>query len=156
MSSRSNNIDTVKEIYDAFGRNDIPAFLSKLAEDVEWEYGIGETNVPWYQLRQGRDAVGSGFFSALQDVDFSLFQPKTYFENENIVIVLMDVQWTHKGTGKYVDNEDAINIWHFNSEGKVAKFGHRGDTHRHWLAIPGNVAETSPMGQPSDEKGEGS
>ena len=84
MSTRS-NINTVKEIYDAFGRQDVPGFISKLADDVEWEYGIDETNVPWYQLRQGRDAVGGGFFESLSDVDFSLFQPKTYFERLELI-----------------------------------------------------------------------
>lgn len=129
------NIDTVKEIYESFGRQDIPAILSKLAVDVEWEYGMAQPNVvPWLHELKGRDAVPT-FFEALGSLlDISLFQPKLFFETENIVIALLDVQWTHKGTGKFVDNQDEINIWHFNPEGQVVKYGHRVDTHSHWLA----------------------
>ena len=126
------NIDTVKQIYESFGRQDVPAILSKLADNVEWEYGNGQA-VPWLQEIKGRDAVPS-FFEALGVLDISLFQPKLYFETENIVIAVTDVQWTHKDTGKFVDNQDEIHIWHFNPEGQVAKYGHRVDTHSHWLA----------------------
>jgi ketosteroid isomerase-like protein len=130
----SNNIDTVKQIYESWGRHDVPEILSKLAEDVEWEYGIAQLNVaPWLRELKGRDAVPA-FFEALAPLDMSLFQTKLFFESENIVIALLDAQWTHKDTGKFVDNQDAIHIWHFNPEGMVVKFGHRVDTHSHWLA----------------------
>ena len=32
------NIETVKSIYEAFGRGDVPAILDKLADDVDWDY----------------------------------------------------------------------------------------------------------------------
>lgn len=32
-------IETVRQIYAAFGRGDVPAILACLAEDVDWEYG---------------------------------------------------------------------------------------------------------------------
>jgi hypothetical protein len=38
--------------------------LSKLADDVDGEYGQGPNDVPWLQHRRGGDAV-SGFFESL-------------------------------------------------------------------------------------------
>jgi ketosteroid isomerase-like protein len=31
------NLDSVKAIYDSFGRGDIPAILDQLADDVQWD-----------------------------------------------------------------------------------------------------------------------
>jgi uncharacterized protein len=31
------NIETVKGVYEAFGRGDIPAILEVIADDIEWE-----------------------------------------------------------------------------------------------------------------------
>jgi hypothetical protein len=52
------NLKTVRDIYTAFGAGDVPAILSKLAPDVDWEYGQGPNRAPWLQPRRGRDAVG--------------------------------------------------------------------------------------------------
>ena len=127
------NLAAVQHMYEAFGRHDVTAILAKLDDDVEWEYGIGPTNMPWYQERKGRDAVPA-YFETVGSLDVALFHPKMFFENENIVLVMLDVQFTIKDTGKFVDQRDIIDIWHFNSKGKVEKFGHRLDTHSMWLA----------------------
>ena len=34
------NVDTVKEMYEAFGRGDVPAIIEKLDENVEWDTEI--------------------------------------------------------------------------------------------------------------------
>ena len=57
-------IDTVKRIYEAFGRGDVPAILEHVAEDVDWEYGAVDAGVPWLQRRRGREGVAS-FFASL-------------------------------------------------------------------------------------------
>ena len=41
------HVKTVQSIYDAFGKGDVPTILGHLAENVEWEYGLVSTNVPW-------------------------------------------------------------------------------------------------------------
>jgi ketosteroid isomerase-like protein len=40
------NSKIVQEMYAAFGRGDVPAILQRLADDVEWEYGVNSTDVP--------------------------------------------------------------------------------------------------------------
>lgn len=127
------NIDTVKQIYESFVRQDIPAIKSKLAVDVEWEYGNGPA-VPWLQAIKGHDAVTEHFANLGSFVDVTLVEPKMFFETESTVIALLNVQRTNKDTGKVVYSEDEIHIWTFNSDGKVVKQGHRLDTHSQWLA----------------------
>jgi len=120
-------------MYEAFGHQDIPTILSHLSEDMDWEYGNEGVNLPWYEERKGR-AGAAGFFEALAGLDITLFEPKMFFENGNIVIALLDVNCTDKKTGKAVQNVDEIHIWHFDPDGMVTKFGHRVNTHAMWLA----------------------
>ena len=47
------NIDTVKQIYQAFGRGDIPAIIDKLDLNVEWDLEVPTPGVPWLQARRG-------------------------------------------------------------------------------------------------------
>ncbi|MDG4553109.1 MAG: nuclear transport factor 2 family protein [Candidatus Competibacter sp.] len=128
------NIQTVQNIYAAFGRGDIPAILECLEENVIWEYDKVDSEIPWLEPRQGRTEVAK-FFEALLAVEFQTFQPKHLLESGNIVVSLNDVAFVVKATGKTVIEEDEIHIWHFGARGQVVKFCHKTDTHRHWLAL---------------------
>ncbi len=128
------NIQTVQQIYAAFGRGDIPAVLGHLDENVEWGYAITPiADVPWLQPRHGRDQVPK-FFDALGAWEFHKFQPKTFLESEGVVVVLLDLEVTVKATGRRIVEEDEVHIWHFNSAGRVARYGSKFDTHQHWEA----------------------
>jgi ketosteroid isomerase-like protein len=128
------HIGTVQGIYQAFGRGDVPAILAQLAPNVEWEYGINSTDVPWLQPRQGRDPV-AGFFQSLAALDIQKFQPKTFLESGNVVVVLLDLEGTVRSTGRRIIEEDEAHIWYFDAAGKVSRFRHRADTHQHWAAF---------------------
>ena len=130
------NIGTVQQIYEAFGRGDVPAILERLADDVDWEYGGDSTDVPWLQPRRGRPQV-AGFFQALAAVDIQRFQPTTFLESGNVVVVLIQLDAVVRATGRSVAEEDEVHIWHFDDAGRVSRFRHRADTHRHWQAYKG-------------------
>jgi uncharacterized protein len=128
------NVATVQGMCEAFGRGDIPAILSHLAETIEWEYGMSNAGVPWLQPRSGRAEV-PGFFESLGAFELQKFQPKTFLESGNIVVALIDVALVVKATGRTVAEEDEVHIWHFDSEGLVIRFCHKVDTYQHWLAL---------------------
>ena len=129
------NSEVVGRIYEAFARGDVPAILEHLAEDVEWEYGVNSTSVPWLQPRRGRREV-PGFFEALAGVELHRFVPKMFLQSGDVVVVLVDVELTVRATGRRVVEDDEVHIWHFAS-GKVARFRHRADTHQHLRACDG-------------------
>lgn len=129
------NVDVVGQIYEAFGRGDIPAILDHLAEDVEWEYGVSSTSVPWLQSRRGRQEV-SRFFEALGALEIHNFVPKIMLESDDVVVVLIDFEATVRETGQRISEEDEAHIWYF-AEGQVVRFRHRADTHQHELAYQG-------------------
>jgi hypothetical protein len=130
------NVQTVQQIYAAFGQGDIPAILGHLAEDIDWEYGIQEAGVPWLKPGKGRAAVPA-FFESLAALEFHRFQPKTLLESGDVVVALIDLAVTVKATGRHVQEEDEVHIWRFDGNGKVVRFCHRVDTHKHWLAWKG-------------------
>jgi ketosteroid isomerase-like protein len=47
MESPMSNTETVKAIYEAFGRGDVTTILDKLDDAVEWETTVPLSDVPW-------------------------------------------------------------------------------------------------------------
>ncbi|HEX8737326.1 MAG TPA: nuclear transport factor 2 family protein [Pyrinomonadaceae bacterium] len=136
------NTEKVQQIYESFGRGDVPAILEHLADTVEWEYGVISTDVPWLQKRRGRGEVPK-FFESLAEFEMQKFEPKTFLENGNVVAVLLDVEFTVKATGIRVVEEDEVHIWYFDAEGKVSRFAHKVDTYQQWAAYKGEGFEKS-------------
>lgn len=124
-------IERVQSLYAAFGRGDIPAILAELADDVQWEYNAFPNPVPWLQPLQGRANVAR-FFEALGAIELTQFEPHHFFGEGNLVVDLIDVAYTVKATGKQAFEPETVHIWHFNPDGKVARFRHRADT---WQAV---------------------
>ncbi len=130
------NLQTTREIYEAFGVGDVPAILSKLSEDVDWEYASTSDEVPWLRRRYGRDGAAA-FFQSLTAIEIHSFSPKALLDGGDVVVVLVDIEFTVKATGKRVVEEDEVHIWRFNSVGKVSRFRHCADTQQHALAYRG-------------------
>lgn len=130
------NLATVQNIYGAFGRGDVAAILETLADDVEWD-DDGASASPFLVPRHGRNEVG-GFFQSLAAADFTKFEPTAFLESGNIVVALLDIDFTVKATGKSVTQPDEVHIWRFDDNGKVKSFRHRVDTHAQHLAFGQN------------------
>ncbi|MFT3821420.1 MAG: nuclear transport factor 2 family protein [Rubrivivax sp.] len=123
-------IETVQEIYAAFGRGDVPAILARLAEDVEWEYATGAGPIPWLQPLKGRGQVPR-FFEALHaNVEITRFEVGKIFGDAGTVVDLVNLDYTARASGRQVQEIDEVHIWHFNAAGQVQRFRHRADT---WL-----------------------
>ena len=126
------NVATVQEIYEAFGRGDIPAILQRLAEDVRWEHHpTGNTaqdhDVPYMRPRLGRDAA-AGFFQDIgEDFEMHSFNPHTFLEGEGLVAAVIEYDLTVKATGKRLRDEE-IHLWEFGAEGKATAYRHFLDT----------------------------
>ena len=66
-------------------------------------------------------------------------------EGGNTVIALVDIEVVLKLNGKRLSEEDEVQIWHFNDEGKVNKFRPRADTLRHCELITKPVTGRVPL-----------
>jgi len=123
------NVDTVKEIYAAFGRGDVPAILDKLDDNVEWETETSAQGVPWLEPRRGKANI-AGFFEALAPLQITRFVPHTFFESGDKVFVLIAFDATRHGKSYSIPNNG--HLWQFNAAGKVVKYDHVTDTATHW------------------------
>lgn len=119
------NVDTVRAIYAAFGRGDIPAILDQLDDAVEWETAVPVSGVPWLQARRGKTKV-TGFFESMAPLKISCFEPHTFFEAGAKVFVLITFNATARGKSYSFPNSG--HLWQFNAAGKVVKYDHVTDT----------------------------
>ncbi|HKP58754.1 MAG TPA: nuclear transport factor 2 family protein [Polyangiales bacterium] len=121
----------VSDIYAAFGRGDIPTILEHLAEDLVWEYGHVDNDVPWLAPRRGR-AGAAEFFTVLgRELEFRKFEINGILHAQNTVVALIDAELVVKRTGKTIRESDEGHIWHFGNGGRVVRFKHAADTLAH-------------------------
>ena len=127
------NIEHVKHIYSAFARGDIPEILRHVSETVEWENTGEPTDVPWLIPRHGRAGV-SEFFAAVELLQINAFEPKTFLETGDRVIVLVDEDVTVKATGRRLREDDQVHLWSFDARGAIVRHRQRLNTYLHWTA----------------------
>ncbi|HMS08812.1 MAG TPA: nuclear transport factor 2 family protein [Pyrinomonadaceae bacterium] len=128
-----NNKETVIEIYESFGKGDVDAILEHIDDNVEWDYGSTSIPVPWLMRRDGKEDV-AGFFASTAALEFHEFRPKEILEADELVVALLDVDFTVKATGKRVHERDELHVFRFGPNGKVVKFRHGVDSFEHYRA----------------------
>jgi ketosteroid isomerase-like protein len=94
----------VQELYAAFGRGDVPGILSKVAEEVDWEF-VGSAGLPYAGRRRNHEEV-AGFFAAIPTVDdIQVFEPREFIDAGDHVTVLGWEKSTARDTGKDFESE---------------------------------------------------
>jgi uncharacterized protein len=129
------NVETVQEIYAAFGRGDIPAVLERLAEDVEWEAwsdnSAQRAGVPWFQSRRGREGAGD-FFAIVGTWDVREFSVVSILDGGDKVAAEIVIEAVPPGGEPFRDEE--MHLWDFDADGLVKRMRHHSDTAKHMRA----------------------
>jgi ketosteroid isomerase-like protein len=136
MSNVTRNIETVRKIYEAFSRGDVPAIVERLSDDVSWEFGGSVQDIPWLEPGRGRQHAAR-FFGTLQGFDFNKFEILSVMGDGDWVVGLAEVDLTWRATGTHVREACEPHVWKFDAAGRVIAFRHAADTHQHWLAAKG-------------------
>lgn len=115
----SDLIQTVKDLYAAFGHGDVAAILSQLAPDVSWE-AEGPAEISFTDIRRGPEAV-KGFFQAIgsDHADPKLVTTE-YLSSADSMATFGRYSCTLKKTGQRVDTPVA-HLFKFR-DGKVVRF----------------------------------
>jgi ketosteroid isomerase-like protein len=92
------NISLVQSGYAAFGRGDIPAFLSILDADIEWKTP-GPAHLPFAGTRRGPAQVGEFFGLLVSIVEFEHFEPQSFIADGDKVVVTGIEKYKVKATG---------------------------------------------------------
>ncbi|WP_020656568.1 nuclear transport factor 2 family protein [Massilia niastensis] len=129
--SGQENIELVKQCYEAFAQGDIERLLNYMKDDVDWELPLVE-GVPFSGKRQGRNAVGEFFALVGSFQELREFRPEEFTAQGDRVVVTGRYAWLVKPTGTEFSCE-WCHIFHI-AGGKFSKFKEFTDTNKAALA----------------------
>jgi uncharacterized protein len=120
-------LDTVRAIYDAFGKGDIPSVLGAMKADVRWTEAEGG---PYGGTYTGPQAVLDNVFMKLgSEWDTFSAVPREFVANGNVVVALGEYTASYKATGKSFKAPFA-HVWRLDRD-RVGEFQQYTDTHVH-------------------------
>ena len=125
--SAEQNIETVKTIYEAFGRGDVDAILERCTDDVDWAADAAIEVAPWHGTKHDKAELPSFFAGIEQTGPVTEFTPLSFAGNaDGDVMVFLRYAFTVTATGKDV----ATNLHHYFRfrDGKVAYYRGSEDT----------------------------
>ena len=77
----------VQQAYEAFGRQDVPAILQLVAEEVDWEF-VGPAGLAYAGRRRNHKEVGDFFAAVAGADDIHAFEPREFIAAGDHVTVL--------------------------------------------------------------------
>jgi ketosteroid isomerase-like protein len=104
MGGIVSNVEVLRDLYEAFGRGDIPAVLGAMDPEIEWREAESNpyepSGTPWI----GPDAIVENLFMKL-GAEWEVFtvQPKEFHDAGETVAVEGRYVGTYKSTGKSLD-----------------------------------------------------
>ena len=124
--SAEDNIKTITQVYEAFGRGDVATILAAVCDDVDWASEAASADAPWYGVRYGRDGVSAFFAEFGSTMEVEEFTPVSVAANDDDVLTVVRFRARSRGTGKTA----AMDLHHFFRfrDGKIAYYRGTEDT----------------------------
>lgn len=121
------NVSVLKNLYDAFGRGDIPTVLGAMSPEISWHEAESNPYMPSGEAWVGPNAVLDNLFMKLgAEWDGFSVHPKSFHSAGDSVIVEGRYSGTYKATGKSMDAQ-VCHVWDV-KDGKVTRFQQYVDT----------------------------
>lgn len=121
------NVTFLKNLYDAFGRGDIPAVLGGMSPEIRWHQAESNPYMPSGEAWVGPDAVLNNLFMKIgAEWDGFTVHPKSYHDAGGTVAVEGRYTGTYKTTGKSMDAQ-FCHVWDL-KDGKATRFQQYLDT----------------------------
>ena len=124
--SAEDNIKTIMNVYDAFGRGDVAAILDAVADDVDWAADTSSTAAPWYGVKHGKAGVTEFFQQFGSTMEVEEFRPVSFAANDTDVLTVVAHTAKSRETGK----AGSMNLHHYFKfvDGKIAYYRGSEDT----------------------------
>ena len=120
------NIQTIKSVYEAFGRGDVEAILASVTDDVDWATDTSSDGAPWYGVRHGKDGAGAFFADFGKTMEVDDFTPLTFAANDEDVLSVVRFTARSRDTGKAASMQ--LHHWFRFRDGKIAYYRGTEDT----------------------------
>ena len=98
--SADQNIKTISQVYEAFGRGDVAAILDAVTDDVDWAAEATGMAAPWYGERHGRDAVAKFFADFGSTMEVEEFTPVSFAANDTDVLTVIQFRARSRSNGE--------------------------------------------------------
>src|SRR5260370_17353157 len=98
--SADDNIKTIAQVYDAFGRGDVAAILDAVTDDVDWASEAASDAAPWWGVRHGKEAVAAFFTEFGSTMEVDEFTPVSFAANATDVLTLVRLRVRSRPTLK--------------------------------------------------------
>jgi ketosteroid isomerase-like protein len=104
------NIESIKAMYEEFGRGDVEAILARVTDDVDWQTDAAIESAPWYGPKHDKAGVRSFFEGIGRTGPVTEFTPVAYASNDDgDVMVFIRYAFSSTATGK----EAEMNLHHY-------------------------------------------
>ena len=132
------NLAAIRDVYDAFGRGDIPAILARIAPGCRWESWTDNRaqrqGLPTMLPRTGPDGA-AGFFAAAGELDIRDFQILDMLASGHQVAAEVVIDVVTPAGGRYRDEE--MHLWTLDDRQQITRLRHYVDTAKHIAAFAG-------------------
>ncbi len=122
----SSNAQTIRSLYDAFGRGDVPAVIGTFDENLVW---MAAESLPAAERNpyRGPRAVAEGIFQMIPTIwDNFQVNVERIIDGGDTVVALGRYRARHRQTGKPLDAQ-FVHVWDVRN-GKVVRFQQYVDT----------------------------
>jgi ketosteroid isomerase-like protein len=121
------NVGLLKNLYEAFGRGDVPSVLGMMSPEIRWYQAEGNPYMPSGEPWTGPDAVLNNLFVKLgSEWDGFAVHPQAFHDAGDSVVVEARYSGTCKATGKSMDAQ-VCHVWDVEG-GKLTRFQQYVDT----------------------------
>lgn len=121
------NLTLLKNLYDAFGRGDIPTVLGAMSPDIKWYEAESNPYMPSGEAWVGPDAILNNLFMKLgAEWDGFTVHHRSFYGAGESIIVEARYSGTYKATGKSMDAQ-VCHVWDV-KDGKFTRFQQYVDT----------------------------
>jgi ketosteroid isomerase-like protein len=132
----SDDVQTLREAYEAFARQDVPTVMAAFDEDIEWDM---PDSVPFGGTYHGHDGVGSFFSQLAEHWEELRVEPEEVIDAGDTIVVL--IRLSGRGAGGSIDSK-SLHLWRMR-DGRATAFREYPDTARVLQALGQQVPATT-------------
>ena len=118
--NETRNVSTIKDIYAAFGRGDIPGIVERLAADVTWRVHVDPV-APFSGAFDGKANVPRFFETLGGAVDTQVFDPQEFVAQGDTVVSIGRYVCQGRASGKVSDGRWVF-VWRFRPDGRIGSY----------------------------------
>jgi len=125
--SPKDNVNTIKAVYEAFGRGDVAFIADSVTDDVDWASDTSSDAAPWYGPRRGKQGVNEFFEAFGKTMEVEDFTPLAFASNDDgDVFAIVRFATRSRETGKAAQMQ--LHHWFRFTDGKISYYRGTEDT----------------------------